>query len=480
MSKPLKKGTKVVLGLLVAATLMAVCFLCVALYARNEFNKERSWLPPKFEPQQASVTELPDNAHDAYAYVTRLYNAALSSDIVEISRHTDVDLSGDMTLPFAEADNAIINKIRSQATGAVQALYPTLDGRRITELKPEEKPDLVLKESDILEYVYDAKSVFNRKGEYINDTYELVFKVDPAFENADEIRSGSVYRGICDTLKDAVIVNDIDPDVKEVEIRFEIDRLTDEMKSVSVSRSYEIKADVTLTDDYAALLGDAQTKNVSIILPYKATEQIHFTWYGLRFTVDYMEQKPDDIMTLPLEINVNSAAVQGEDFKVDYVISDPQTMEIDADAVMTVKKTNDVSDTEGVKVTATLQYDGKTFTDDLIVYITELDKTTAGVRFWEDSFSLAVGQTAAMPADIRVPVNEQSDQRSEEEYSLIIEVSDPSALKVEQDDKDLFATALKPAAGPVTVSVTMKCGGHTYTAEIPVTITQGTEAANNG
>ena len=252
------------------------------------------------------------------------------------------------------------------------------------------------------------------------------------------------------------------------------------MKSVDVFRRYNVTASVTLTEAYSALAQNEGKRTFTVTLPYQATEPIDFMWYGLRFTQDYMEQRPDDIMTLPLEIHVNSAAVQGEDFTVAYTISDPETLTIDEEAVMTVNRTNDVSDTEGVKVTAVLQYDGKTYTDDIIIYITKLEKATMGVRFWKDSFTLAVGQTEAMPADIRVPVNEQSEQRTEEEYSLTIEVSDPSALAVEADGKELYATALKAAAEPVTVKVTMKCGGHTYEAEIPVTITNGTEAANNG
>ncbi len=471
MSKPAKKGTKILIGFLIAAILMAICFLCVALYAKNEFNKERSWLPLKYEPQQASATELPDNAPEALDYALCLYDDALHGDSVEISCRTDVDLGGDMKLPFADADNAIIDRIRSGAAGAVQALYPTLSGQRAADVKEAELPELDLDESDVLEYVYDAESLFNRKGEYTSDTYELVFKIDPAFENADEIRSSSVYKGICEALKDAMTVNSIDPDAKEVEICFCVDRLTDQLQSVSIARSYEITANVTLTDAYAALGRDG-AREATVVLPYKATEHIDFMWYGLRFTEDYLEQKPGDIITLPLQINVNSAAVQGEDFTVDYEISDPQTMQIDEDAVMTVNKTNDVSDTEGVKVTATLTFEGKRYTDDIIVYITKLDKATTGVRFWEDSFTVALGKTVALPADIRVPVNEQSEQRSEEEYSLLIEVSDPAALKVEQDEKELFATALKPAAEPVTVTVTMKCGGHTYTASLPVTVTE--------
>lgn len=480
MSKPLKKGTKILIGVLIASALMAACFLCVALYAKNEVGKERSWLPPKPFPQQSSVTELPDNASDAYAYVMRLYDEALHADVAEISRRTDVDLGGDAVLPFGDADNAIIDAIRGEAAEDVRALYPALDGVKAADVPTEDLPVLDLDASEILEYRYDAANVFNRKGEYNSDTYEIVFQVDPSFESADKVLQSGVYAGICDKLKPALTVNSADPQAQDVEIRFYIDRLTDRIQSVEISRTYTVKAAVTLTDAYAAMLRNAGTKDATVELPYKATEHIDFAWYGLRFTEDYLEQKPGDIITLPLEIHVNGAAVQGEDFVVTYTVSDPQTMEIDEDALMTVLKTNGVSETEGVKVTASMTYEGQTYSDDLIVFITKMDKTTTGVHFWEDRFTVEAGQTAALPVYIRVPVNEQSEQRTEEEYSLQIDVSDPDALTVEADGKELFATGVRAAEYPVEVTVTMQCGGHTYTARIPVTVTQVTEAMENG
>ncbi|MBQ6162864.1 MAG: hypothetical protein IJK23_00170 [Clostridia bacterium] len=479
-AKPMKKGVKVFLILLIVLVLLATCFVCVAIYARYEFQKERTWLPPVFSPQQASATELPDNAADAYAYAMRLYKEAVSSDRAEGSWHTDVDLGGDVVWPFSEIDNTLVDEIRAQAAGAVQALYPTVYSVKMSDEAADEIPVIDLKESEILEYIYDPENIFNRKGEYRSDTYEIVFKVDPSFENTDDIAGSEVYRGVCDALKDALTVNSASFEVKEVEIRFRIDRLTDQMQSVDLMRSYDVTADVTLTDAYASLVKTDAERRFTVTLPYRATERISFMWYGLRFTKDYIEQKPDDIDTLPMDVYVNAAAVQGQDFTIEYDISDPETIEIDADAVFTVNKRNDVSDTEGVRVTAILNYEGKTYKDDLIVYISELDKTTTGVRFWRDSFMVAAGETAAMPVDIRVPVNEQSDLRSEEEYELLLDISDPQALSIEIDNKDLFATGLKASADPVTVKITMKCGGHTYYAEIPVTVTEGKEATDNG
>ena len=37
MSKPIKKGVKIVLIILIVAVLLAACFLSVAIYAKNDF-----------------------------------------------------------------------------------------------------------------------------------------------------------------------------------------------------------------------------------------------------------------------------------------------------------------------------------------------------------------------------------------------------------------------------------------------------------
>lgn len=478
MSKPMKKGVKITLILLIVIVLLIACFISVAIYARIEFQKERTWFPPEFSPQQASVTELPDNIHDAYTYVMKLYNETVNSDVTEGSWHTDVDLGGDVELPFREADKKVFDEIRSETAGKLRALYPDINSVKMSEEDANEVPEVNLEESEILEYIYDPAAIFNRKGEYNSNTYELVFKVSPAFEKTEDILQSDVYKAICEELKDALTINSAKIDVKEVEIRFRVDRLTDQLLSVEIMRFSDVTADVTLTEAYSALLENGD--RLTVTLPYRATEHIDFMWYGLRFTDDFLEQKPNDITPLPLDVHVNGAAVRGEDFDIEFEISHPETLTIDDDLVMTINRVNDISGTEGVTITATLLYEGKTWSDDLTVYITEMDKTTTGVRFWKDSYTIAYGSTEPLPVEIRVPVNEQSEQRTEEEYELIVDVSDTEALSIEVDNKDLYCTALKATADPVTVSVTLKCGGHTYNAEMPVIITERKEVTDNG
>ncbi|MBR3422865.1 MAG: hypothetical protein IKG80_00075, partial [Clostridia bacterium] len=420
MSKPMKKGVKITLILLIVIVLLIACFISVAIYARIEFQKERTWFPPEFSPQQASVTELPDNIHDAYTYVMKLYNETVNSDVTEGSWHTDVDLGGDVGLPFREADKKVFDEIRSETAGMLRALYPDINSVKMSEEDANEVPEVNLEESEILEYIYDPAAIFNRKGEYNSNTYELVFKVSPAFEKTEDILQSDVYKAICEELKDALTINSAKIDVKEVEIRFRVDRLTDQLLSVEIMRFSDVTADVTLTEAYSALLENGD--RLTVTLPYRATEHIDFMWYGLRFTDDFLEQKPNDITPLPLDVHVNGAAVRGEDFDIEFEISHPETLTIDDDLVMTINRVNDISGTEGVTITATLLYEGKTWSDDLTVYITEMDKTTTGVRFWKDSYTIAYGSTEPLPVEIRVPVNEQSEQRTEEEYELIVDV----------------------------------------------------------
>ena len=45
MRKPMSKKTKIILGVLIFSVLLGICFLCVAIYAKLEFEKEKSWLP---------------------------------------------------------------------------------------------------------------------------------------------------------------------------------------------------------------------------------------------------------------------------------------------------------------------------------------------------------------------------------------------------------------------------------------------------
>ena len=63
-------------------------------------------------------------------------------------------------------------------------------------------------------------------------------------------------------------------EVLEVELRFRVDRLTDQLQSVELSRRYNVAATVTFTEAYGAMMRNSDGRQITVTLPYKATERI--------------------------------------------------------------------------------------------------------------------------------------------------------------------------------------------------------------
>ena len=93
-----------------------------------------------------------------------------------------------------------------------------------------------------------------------------------------------------------------------------------------------------------------------------------------------MAVKPDDMKSLPADVRVNTAATK-DDYKLTFIPSKEGVVSIDADGVMTVSKHAIealVAPDDPITIEMKLDYEGKTYTDTLIVYITELEVETDG------------------------------------------------------------------------------------------------------
>ena len=84
------------------------------------------------------------------------------------------------------------------------------------------------------------------------------------------------------------------------------------------------------------------------------------------------------LKSLPADVRVNSGASQDE-FKLTFTPSIENAVTIDEDGVMTVNKNalkNLGVTEETMTIEMKLEYEGKTFTDELIIYLTELEVET--------------------------------------------------------------------------------------------------------
>lgn len=463
-AKPMKKGLKIFLIVFIVIVLLGICFGSLALYAKHEFEKDKFWLP--YVPQKQSVTELPETADEAVAYVSRLYAEAVVSDEAEGSWRTDVDLGGEMKFSSSMPGNdaAVIDFIRGGAAGKIAPLYPSASGVLMKDA--EEVPVLELESGDVLDYPYDPNSIFNTDGTYKSDEYVIEFTVDPASVDADALKDGDVCKGTLELIAPAASVDELNITPTAVSMRFKIDRLTDRLRSAEIVRTYEISATVRFAGEYAAISAEP----VEVELPYKTTQHVDFKWYGARFLQGDIAVTHDDIEMLPVEISVNDGAEKGKDFNLTFTYSVPDLMEVDDEVVLHVHGRHDKDDpvTVGMK----LEYDGHVYTDEINVYITDLEMVKTGVQFPFKEVEAAVGSSVHLITDLRVP-----EETKEEDYTLTYETSAPDAVSI---DEHGLITVHKAVSGPVTVKVTLECSGHTYSDEMTVRITAETEGTTNG
>lgn len=364
--KPMKKPVKIVLIVLLVLVLLGICFGSVALYAHNEIHKER-FTVPEADPLP-SATALPTEKGAVAGYITALYDKTVNADDVEASWHTDVNLSGEIETPFAEADRDVISYIRDQTAGQIAGLYPNVKDA----IGDKSILDFSLLPSAFIDYTAQQGKT-NDAGETTEeDFYFIDAQLDPARLNTADVMKSDIYAAVTEKLAPAMTVTACEAEPVSATISYKIDRVQDHLLNVDYTRAYRIRATVTLNGEYKALLPEGDTAEIT--LPYEVTERISFLHYGARFTERVMVVNPDDMKALPADVKVDAAATK-DDYTLTFDVSDPEALRVDPDGVMTVSHK---AKEEPVTVTMTLEYDGHTYTDTMTIYITELEVATDG------------------------------------------------------------------------------------------------------
>jgi len=356
--KPMKKGFKVFLGTVVVILVIALCFGSIALYLKHEQAKP-VFTPPELEPQK-SVTELPESAVEATAYIDRLYQTMTTADDVEGDWHTDV-LLGEVTTPLADADNALVQFVREKAPGQIASFYP--NAAELVMADVEDAPTFYIDPAKVLEFDAHQGEITEDKDDSTH--YYLDFTLTPDDVDVNAVKAGEVYQRIAETLSPALTIEALEITLTGETVNCVVDRLSDDLQSVRITKNYEIKAALQFGVDYAALVDGGKAE---VAFPYTTVENINFNHYKLRFSQKQLVAKPDDIKALPLDVMVHSTATK-EDYTLTYEVSDSEALSIDETGVMTIHAARD----EAITITATLNYDGHTYSDTLTLYITELE-----------------------------------------------------------------------------------------------------------
>ncbi len=371
----ISKKKSIVLVVLIIILLIGICFATLAVYAKREFSKPRFKQPE--EKPVSSLTELPQSKEALCAYVNGLYEKAVKSDYAECSWHTDVNFWGDIVTPFAQADNSIVSYIRDNAGGEIAALYPNESEVKMSQAK--DAPAVKINSSDVTEFTAEQGHT-DENGNVSDDGYYFIsFEIDPKSVDTGDYTNSTVYKEAVKKLSDVADISESKFEAEGLSYSFKIDRVTDEIINIDINGKYRIKSSAQLKSDFTLLLPAEQDSNfANIELPFNKTGHISFKWYGCRFTQRSMVVNPGDMKALPADVRINSGAVK-DDYKLTFNPSVKEAVSIDADGVMTVNKnaTETLPDPDKpITITMKLEYEGKVYSDDLTVYITELEVET--------------------------------------------------------------------------------------------------------
>ncbi len=359
--KPMKKWLRNLLVLLAVIVFAGLAVFFVKIYFDHENSK------PKFEfpaiDPRPSVTALPQTKEDAFNYVKDLYDKAMNADDVEFSWSTGVDLSGEMKTPFKKEDQDIVLFIRDRAQGQISAFYPNVGGE-ITATA-QNKPEFFFGADDIADYTCEQGRTNDDGTKREEDYYFIDFVLDVSIIDAKALESGKVRSGIEDILSSAMKIIELSIKPETVRVSFKVDRVFDKLLDMNIHREYTVSSSLELQGEYKNL---TEGGIADVEFPYKSNESIRFRHYGIRFLEQQVVFKPGDMDALPISVTVNNNA-SSDEYTITYDISKPDAFVIDNEVVVRV---NDKAyEDEPITVKMTVEYNGHTYSDSIIVYVTE-------------------------------------------------------------------------------------------------------------
>ncbi|MCR4594531.1 MAG: hypothetical protein K5761_05700 [Clostridiales bacterium] len=360
----MSKLKKTILIILAVVALLGICFGSLAIYAKKEINKPRFEAPEA--PAEEALSKLPETKEEAFAYVADLFEKSASADNVEISQHTDAHFPSEgRETSFRDADQKVFARILDNAQANVSALYRSDEGVLASEFRNPLK--LGFTAGDIIDFSAE-RGYKDDKGETVDDgNYYISFTLKPESMNTDRMLQSDIRKNAEKELASLADIRSLDIRPDSFTASFRIVYASDMLVWAEIKKDMKLDAAVDFTGDYKAL-SDETSK---LLIPYETVQTIDYFNYGLHFTERQLAVRNKDMKALPLDVRVNSETTSDE-FKLTFDVSKDGILDIDKDGVMNVVGVDDGP----VTVTASLQYRGRTYTDTLLVYTTELEVQT--------------------------------------------------------------------------------------------------------
>ncbi len=371
-NKPQKEQTKkkqfIIFGL---CSFVALVLCMVTLVVTVKRIEGDAYEDPSAE-NKVSATILKNDFATLSDYAKNLTDLTQKNQFVKISSYTDVsvdDSSVKVTDTHgAEVDNSLVIYAKNKIMPTVDSWYDEdYTGKFGDMLEVRPVVNLTDAENTASNYTTgladeNGAPVFDDEGVLVDeDFYFVTFKMNgtkASIKAADTFRTKSlpeVGEMLKKELSTVCKINKSTVAPADFGITLKVNRFTDKIDYLEVTRVYNVMADVSF-------IGDMSTfGEKSIEFTYKVTEHFDYYYAGISFTNQSLRLDVGEEAVL----SVNAVMEDDSDYQVKFISTDESVIVVDEMGYVTALKESE----EPVYVTVTLCYMGKIFTDKCPVYV---------------------------------------------------------------------------------------------------------------
>lgn len=359
-----KKGQFIVFGM---CSLLALVLCMVTLVITvNQVESEGVSAEPEQQTLQ-NKTQLDNKSPVLAEYISELVDKTHNNKFIKVNSFTDISVDDDKIVVTDEQGDSVDptlliyakNKILGVADSWYGADYTGVFGTAYDKMPVVELTSHEGVKGSFTTGLADdnGQPVYNDEGELVDgDCYyvtfvvvgEMVtdnslsqaFRLDQAPDAGKKITEE--ISSVCQVSRGVVTPGDF-------KITAKVNRVTDEIVYIEITRLYNISARLDFKGDMESF-GTADVQ-----LEYKVTEHFDYYYAGISFTDEQISADVGGEVAL----TVNAVIEDDSEYKVHFTSSDESVVTVDEMGYATVHKES----AEPVYVTVTLEYLGERFTD---------------------------------------------------------------------------------------------------------------------
>ena len=354
-----KKKQFLIFGLVSLIALVA-CAVVLVMTVRSVESENSATV----EYETKSKTELRNKPEMLLSYLKTLTQKTATDRFIKADVYTDISVDdGTVTVSDGtnglEADRDLLIYAKNKIMPTVDSYYPE-DLKGVFGTVNKALPVVDLSADNINSITFsvgeadaDGNPVYNSDtGELIDaDYYFITVNVKPDAKDY----SAQISEKFTSDIADVCTVNSSNIVLKESIICAKINRITDEIDTITFDKIYLINADVTFKDKLSVF------SDRLIEFEYKTVERYEYAYAGIRFAENTATVEPDGEIML----SVNAVIENDSEYTVTFSSSDTSIATVDE---MGYVKGISASD-KPVTITVTLSYLGESFTDECTVYV---------------------------------------------------------------------------------------------------------------